>query len=65
MHRFLIDSETKTDVLFVCQDCKALLGFNKPGFGTPSAVPLGLSWQLPDDAERYCSPCPGPSSPAA
>lgn len=63
MHQFVFDTETKTDVEFVCSTCRIRLGFNKPGVGTPSAVRSGLSWVVPKDADYYTSPCTDPTPP--
>jgi hypothetical protein len=56
-HAFVLSGETDTDHVFTCLNCGAVLGFNKPGIGTPNAVEVEGQWQVPEGADAYVGPC--------
>lgn len=56
-HDWVFDHETATDHVFVCSKCGAVIGFNKPGIGTPNAILTGETPAPPEDADIYVGPC--------
>lgn len=57
-HQWVVRRETDTDVEFECSNCGTLNGFNKPGIGSPSAIPVPPNqWEAPPDADRYVGEC--------
>jgi len=57
MHAFVYDHDTTTDHVFTCTKCGAVIGFNKPGLGTPNAIDDNGTLVAPPEAEEYVTPC--------
>jgi hypothetical protein len=55
--------ETDTDVVFTCSTCGLAIGFNKPGIGEPSVVPVvghpDDDWHPPESFLTRTHECPG------
>lgn len=46
-------------VEFKCSTCERVIGFVKPGYGTPEAIPDGAgSWTPPENFLDWMDPCP-------
>lgn len=57
-HQLAYDVEIATDVIFRCRACAAVIGFNKPGVGEPSAIALkGGGWATPENPDQWMEPC--------
>jgi hypothetical protein len=57
MHTLTHIGENETDILFCCARCGAEIGFNKPGLGAPSAIPVGEGWTHPESPDQWMGPC--------
>lgn len=62
-HNFVFSYETSSDHVFACSKCGLVLGFNKPGVGSPNADLAGDVPKPPLDAEHYVSECEVPDVP--
>ena len=57
-HNLEFFEETAADAVFKCRDCGAIIGFNKPGIGEPSAIALeGGGWAHPERPEQWMTDC--------
>lgn len=56
-HVFTFVEETEADHVFQCTRCLQLIGFNKPGIGTPNAIITEEGPQAPPEAHDYLTPC--------
>lgn len=56
-HEFVFSLETETDHIFVCTICSAVIGFNKPGVGSPNAIVTEGDPLPPEDICHYVDPC--------
>lgn len=56
-HAFVFSHETEADHVFVCSVCGTVIGFNKPGIGTPTADLSGETPAAPAIADEYVGPC--------
>jgi hypothetical protein len=63
-HTLVFDREEAADIVFKCTRCLKEIGFNRPGFGEPSPVLRGQTWQMPDDPDQWMDPCISPEQPA-
>ena len=56
-HNFVFSHETDVDHVFMCSVCGIVIGFNKPGLGTPNAELVGETLVAPPIAYEYVGPC--------
>jgi hypothetical protein len=58
MHKLNFKEIVGNDVIFECELCGNIIGFNKEGVGEPSAKEVDGVWVHPENPEQWMGECP-------
>lgn len=57
MHSLIFKELTENDVIFECEKCGSVIGFNKEGIGEPCAKLINGAWVYPENPDQWMGGC--------